>query len=652
MLPEDNEDHVITKQTLQEDISILIQELLLFSIPDPANVIPLCIIVILDTQPDFSSFKKKVYKVLQKYKEWIIQERQKNSQNMTDAVVLPSLFDNRVSETIWNNIKEMHTLYHYNRITISTNGTVMESRNKASFHGTNSIHGFKTKVITIQNNLKYTVQYIILKEFLKQHKKITTGPISEYQEKILNKTNSIRHTIIRNLLDIIHYYTQHKAFFSYGEYLKHLYNIYTSYVIYSKINPLLGTKGGINTKLITINNISNIIAPILENGCDIRIDTNIPPYFSIFLETSNITISGIVHGTVFNKYGNITIINAKEECTGNIMSIFGTTSINGKIIDTEFQYELFIPKDLCKEIKCKSTMFKKTNESLIDKKITSFSEEDIINPEAPTNINAIRIELQHPCIRYRAVIASIGWKSITTLTTSPTTEEDNITTNSASINLISDIIHNLNHLNIIDNISEDKQLMPRFFTNGISQFPNYVYVEDEKLIIDNLTNRLGNHLTYITSNGTVFKHLKPKIKEIVIYYKVKEFISLILHDTDVTIYGDFCGTLHTNAGNITIIGKLNSNSKISSNSGFIKIHAPSLDPQEVVVSKSHIKSYSPEVKIDITGQVSSDSRIEHDYSHNKVTIHRQLPPKEVPTPPSSFLVKLSSVFSKTSSKSK
>ncbi|MGN7619120.1 MAG: hypothetical protein ACTJLM_04570 [Ehrlichia sp.] len=76
MLAEDNEDHVITERTLQKDIHLLVEEILLISILDVGNVIPLCIVAMLDTQPDFSSFKKKVSCVLQKYKEWLTQEKQ------------------------------------------------------------------------------------------------------------------------------------------------------------------------------------------------------------------------------------------------------------------------------------------------------------------------------------------------------------------------------------------------------------------------------------------------------------------------------------------------------------------------------------------------------------------------------------------------
>ncbi|MGN7619117.1 MAG: hypothetical protein ACTJLM_04555 [Ehrlichia sp.] len=134
-----------------------------------------------------------------------------------------------------------------------------------------------------------------------------------------------------------------------------------------------------------------------------------------------------------------------------------------------------------------------------------------------------------------------------------------------------------------------------------------------------------------------------KIKEIVVYYKVKQFTSLILHDTDVTIYGDFCGSLHTNAGNITIVGQVNSNSKISSNRGSIKIHSPSFNPREVVLSNSYVMAFSPEVKIEITGQVL-DSPIQAD--SGTITIHQKRD-QEVPSSLLTQFASFSKIFKST-----
>ncbi|MGN7619119.1 MAG: hypothetical protein ACTJLM_04565 [Ehrlichia sp.] len=226
----------------------------------------------------------------------------------------------------------------------------MESRNKANIYHKSNYNGFIKKVITIQNNLKYRVQYIILKEFSDQYKTITNESISTYQRRLLCKVIPVQHVIIKELVDTIHNYARYKTFFSYGEYLKSLYDIYRSRIIYSQDDTLQYTNGAINIRSITIDNISDTMNPLLENGCEIKIKSDIPEYFSIFLETSNITICGTVHGTVFNKYGSITITNAKE-CTGNMVTVFGTLSINGKILNRSLQHMLFVPTNFCEKNK-------------------------------------------------------------------------------------------------------------------------------------------------------------------------------------------------------------------------------------------------------------------------------------------------------------
>ena len=601
MLTTDNSDRVITQKALQNEIKSLVQDLILFSLLDHCKLIPLCIILTLDTEPDFSLFKKKVSSILEKYKSWITKEREKKSPNTRQVITYPPLFDPRISENSWYDIKEIHALYHHKQITIFTNGKTMISRYKIRKHKNSETDLFQEKCVTINSNLKYYVQYIILKELLEQYRESLSTPNSTDQKKMLSKASTIKYALKRELLDRFYHYVQYYTFFLYGEYLKSLYDIHESYVIDFNISPLQITKGVVSRNhLKIIKNILDITYPILESGCDILIESDIPQHFSIFLETSDIRIIGTVYGTVFNKYGNITI-TSKNKCTGNIMSIFGTATINNSIhINKHSQFKLFIPKYFCNNVKLNSTMIRKTNQSKIERVIHSFSIEDIVNPNNPESITSIHIELQNPQIKYKAVIASREWRKTTT--------EGNSTSITTSTTFICDIINNINYLNTIDHISEDNRLPNRLFSNGIRQLSHYICVEDEKLIIKNLTKKLADYLTHATSNGTAFNSIKPKIQQIVIHNKTKEFVSLILHDIDVIINGNFCGALHTNAGNITIIGKVYNNSQISSNTGSIKILTP--NDREFAVSDSCIKTRDRQAKIEINGQVSPSSKIE------------------------------------------
>ncbi|ABD45145.1 conserved hypothetical protein [Ehrlichia chaffeensis str. Arkansas] len=575
---------------------------------DISNVIPLCIALMLDITPDFTSFRNEVTSMLEEYKEWFI----------ANGEAKMPLIDDRTSDTLWNSIKEIHTLYHKHQMSISSNDGI-NILDRIAF---NSAHN--TQDIIIDNKLKYKIQYIILSSFIDQCFDTDTNPTTIYKTEILLLTSEIRSKITNKLKTTLFQYVQKKAFSSYAEHLRNLYNIQASYVIEKNIDLLRTAEQFIGLKSIHILNQRTFrkINLLLDSGCEINVKCDIPTYTEIFLEISDITIFGTVYGSIFNKYGSITIIDAKEECSKNILSIFGTVSINGKIIKNNLPDIFTIPANFCRNIKHKTIITRQTDLCQAEKVITSFHPCDVINQKDPNGIRALNIELFHPNFQYHTVIASIGW---------PINKQNNTSTENAEL-LFHNIIHNANHLNIIDNISKNQRLPNTFFNDSIPMFIHNIRITNKQLIIENLSSNIALYLTYITHSGTNLTS-KFGVNEVIIHSKAVDFSILILHDTDVTVFGKFCGLLHTNKGNITIVGQVRK-SKIISNTGLIKIENNSLNATiPIVIDSSIIAQYGA---VEITGQCSNSY-----IDSNKVT--RKLP-NNTSTPPS-YLTRLSEIFS-------
>ncbi|KJV65924.1 MULTISPECIES: hypothetical protein [Ehrlichia] len=600
---------VINNTNLKKYVTDITLEKIDEALIDISNVIPLCTALTLDTEPDFTSFKQKVTSMLQEYKEWF---------TTNDKVNMP-LIDERTSDTLWNSIQEIHTLYHKHQMSVSSDNGI----NLLDRIAYNSSHNKKD--ITINNNLKYNIQYTILTSFIDQCLNNNINYHTSYTNEILSKTFTIRNKIINQLKATLFQYVQKKAFFSYAKYLQNLYNIQASYVIERDIDLLRTTKQFIGLKAIHIVNqkIFRNLNPLLDNGCEINIKCDIPRYTEIFLEISDITISGTVYGSIFNKYGSIIITNAKEECSKNIISIFGTVSINGRIMQKKLPDTFTIPPNFCSNIKDKSIITKQTDLCQAEKLITSFHSWDVINQQDEDGIHALNIELFHPKLQYHAVIVSIGWPI----------NQHNIATTENAESLFCNTMHNANHLNIIDDISQDRKLPCTFFDHSIPMFIYNIRIENKQLIIENFSNKIALYLTYITHNGTNLIS-KFGVHEVVIHSKSVEFSVLILHDTDVTIFGKFCGVLYTNKGNITIIGQVNK-SRIMSNTGLIKIqNNPTNSKTPIAIDSAIIAQYGA---VEFTGQYANS------YIDSKNITQKPLGTTNAHSP-SSYLTRLSEMF--------
>ncbi|AHC39128.1 hypothetical protein [Ehrlichia muris] len=610
MLTKVQQGAVINNINLKKYVKDITLEKIDEALIDISNVIPLCIALTLDIEPDFTSFKQEVTSMLQEYKEWF---------TTNDKVKMP-LIDERTSDTLWNSIQEIHTLYHKHQISVSSDDSI----NMLDRIACNSSHNKRD--ITINNNLKYNIQYTILTSFIDQCFDNNTNYQTSYTSEILFETFVIRNKIMNQLKATLFQYVQKKAFFSYAKYLQNLYNIQASYVIERDIDLLRTTKQFIGLKAIHIldQKIFHNLNPLLDNGCEINIKCDIPKYTEIFLEISNITISGTVYGSIFNKYGSIIITNAKEECSENIISIFGTVSINGRIIQKKLPDTFTIPPNFCSNIKDKTIITKQTDLCPAEKSITSFHSWDVVNQKDEYGIRALNIESFHPNFQYRAVIVSIGW---------PINRHNITTTTENAESLFCNIMHNANHLNIIDDISQDKRLPCTFFDHSIPMLTYNIRIENKQLIIKNLSSKIALYLTYITHNGTNLMS-KFGVNEVVIYSKTIEFSVLIFHDTDVTIFGKFCGMLYTNKGNITIIGQVNK-SHIMSNTGLIKIHNnPASSTEPIAIDSAIIARY---------GAVEFSGKYCNSYIDSKNITKKPLDTTTAPSP-SSYLTRLSDML--------
>ncbi|AHX04752.1 hypothetical protein [Ehrlichia japonica] len=609
MLTQDQQRAAMNNITLKKYVTDTTLEKIDEALIDISNAIPLCIALTLDIQPDFASFKQETTSILQEYKEWFI----------ANQIPKMPLIDERTSDTLWKSIQEMHTLYHKYQISVSSDAST-NMLNRIAFHSSPN-----KKEITINNNFKYNIQYTMLTLLIDQCFDLNPKYRTTYTSEILFKTVEIRNRIMDQLKTILFQHVQKKTFFSYAKYLQNLYNMQASYAVEKDVDLLRTTKQFIGLEAIHIFNqeIFSNINLILDNGCDINIKCDVPTYTKIFLEISDIHISGTVYGSIFNKYGSIIITNAKEECSQNIISIFGTVSINGRIIKKKLPDMFTIPPNFCRDIKDKSIITKQTDLCQAEKQITSFYPWDVINQKDENGIRALNIESFHPKLQHHAVIVSIGWP-INQHNTTPTKNAESLFYN---------IIHNANHLNIIDDISPDKRLPCTFFDHSIPMFIYNIRIEDKKLIIDNLSKSIALYLTYITHSGTNLIS-KFGVHEVVIYSRAVDFSILILHDTDVTIFGKFCGLLHTNKGNITIIGQVNK-SHIISNTGLIKLqNNPSDSKASIAIDSAIIAQYGA---VEVTGQYSNS------YIDSK-NITNKSPNTTNAIPPSSYLTRLSKIF--------
>ena len=610
MLTQVQQKAVINSINLKKYVTDITLEKIDEALIDISNVIPLCIALTLDTEPDFPSFKQEITSMLQEYKEWFI----------ANEIPKMPLIDERTSDALWNSIQEMHALYHRHQISVSSDASI-SMLDRIAFNSSPN-----KRDIIINNNFKYNIQYTILTLLIDHCFDLNLNYKTTYTDEILFKTFEIRNRVMNQLKTTLFQHVQKKTFFSYAKYLQNLYNMQASYAVEEDIDLLRTTKQFIGLKAIYIFNqeIFRNLDPFLDNGCEINIKCDVPTYAEIFLEISDITVSGTVYGSIFNKYGSIIITDAKEEkCSKNIISIFGTVSINGKIIKKKLPDTFTIPLNFCRDIKDKSIITKQTDLCQAEKPITSFYSWDVINQKDKNGIRALNIESFHPKLQYHAVIASIGWP-INQHNTTPTKNAESLFYN---------IVHNANHLNIIDDISHDKRLPCTFFDHSIPMFIYNIRIENKKLIIENLSNNIALYLTHITHSGTNLIS-KFGVHEVVIYSRAVEFSVLILHNTDVTIFGKFCGLLHTNKGNITITGQV-IKSRITSNTGLIKLQNNSSNSKTpIAVDSAIVARYGA---VEVTGQYSNsyiDSKNITRKSQNTTNTH----------PPSSYLTRLSRIF--------
>ncbi|AAZ68353.1 hypothetical protein [Ehrlichia canis] len=556
MLTRDQQREAIDKRKLKQYIKDTVSEKIDDPLLDMTNITPLCVTLLLDVEPDFTLFKEKVIDILKEYNDLIA------------IHYLPkglTIVDDRTSEMSWNSVKELHKLYHNHQLSVASNdGSSILTRQKFNLSP-------NKQDIIIDNNLKYRIQYYLLSSLIDQC--FDTETIKTYSEEALFLTDNTRKNIIQKLGEILHHHVQKKTFSSYAKYLKNLYEIQELYFTEKGYDLLSTTLQHITLRKLNITqqNMSYTFSPLLDNGCDININCNIPEYVDIFLETSDITISGTVYGNIFSKYGSITITNAKEDCSKNVVSIFGVVSINGKIINQKLPNELIINSNFCTNIKRSSIITRQTNLCQTPQTISSFSSEDFINNQHTNNIDALKIELFNAKLQYYAIIASIEWP-----TKQPTYKNAELLfQGKIQYTDIIDKLCNINQ-NTLPNIRIDHSINLPFHN---------VFIKDKKLIIEKLNKFIGVYLTTRTNNGKDFIK-KFHIDEIAIHSQT-EYAQLILYNTNITIFGKFQGLIHTHTGNITVIGEIKK-SRLTTNTGLIRIKPSNSNANTTIASDSLI----------------------------------------------------------------
>ncbi|WP_205745108.1 hypothetical protein [Ehrlichia minasensis] len=554
MLTKDQQREAIDKKRLKKYIKDIVSEKIDDPLLDMTNITPLCVTLLLDVEPDFTLFKEKVIDILKEYNDFIAMH------------YLPkglTIVDDRTSEMSWNSVKEIHTLYHNHQLSVASNdGSSILTRQEFNLSA-------NKQDITIDNNLKYRIQYHLLSSLIDQC--FDTEIIKTYNKEALSATDNIRKNIIHKLGEILSHHVQKKTFSAYAKYLKNLYEIQELYFTEKGYDLLSMTLQHITLRELNITkeNMSYTFSPLLDNGCDINIKCNIPEYIDIFLETSNITISGTVYGNIFNKYGSITITNAKEDCSKNVTSIFGVVSVNGTIINQKLPNELIINSNFCKNIKQSSIITRQTNLCQTAQVISSFSSEDFINNKH--SINALKIELFNDKLQYYAIIVSIEWP-----TRQPTYKNAELLFQGKIQNTsIANKICNTRQ-NTLSNISID---------HIINLHRHNIFIKDKKLIIEKLNKFIGVYLTTCTNNGRDFIK-KFHIDEIAIHSQT-EYAQLILYNTNITIFGKFQGLVHTHTGNITVIGEIKK-SRLTTNTGLIRIKPHNSNTNVTIASDSLI----------------------------------------------------------------
>ncbi|QLK55919.1 hypothetical protein FDZ61_01830 [Ehrlichia ruminantium] len=606
----------ITEEQLKIYIKNLIDNLYVYNLLDPGNAIPLSIIAMLGLHSDFHSFKKAVLDTLSGYKnsvhsflaESTIIDRSESLRAEPNHCLysLPPLLDKRTSEDMWNDIKELHILYHQYIINVSVDKSTNAISNTVNAPGTKTC----SIKISYTNPLRQHVHYFTLKtliEYYNTQQTSLTGhrSIDDQQEAAVTLfKETLEEKFCKGL--------KNKIFFNYAQYLKSLFTIVTS-------NPKVDYTLPQNiyryceTRRMVISKITHDIIPISDPGTDIRIYCDIPEYVTVLSETSNITIYGKeVLGKVYSIYGTIIIKNNmphnEREISSRICSLFGRVIINGRILNRKHTIPSIFEinnHNTYLSLKYNSILTKITSSSVgsvnEEKKsqIFEISRDTILNStNYQRNISNLKIELHNPDEQLTATVISLDLKD----------HPLPITNNNTIPNILS----------LTDNHATDSELPSEFFSNNVNPKSAGITRIKNTIIIEKLTPTIGRYMNVATKNGTVLD--KYGITEVIIQ-STRNFVILLLHDANVTIECPFSGEIFTNTGNITVIGPVTHNSKLISNFGSVYVgnishrsNALAIDNSRIVSSLGHVTIYGKVSKSNITTSTSDAISI-----HNSIS---------------------------------
>ncbi|QGR02398.1 hypothetical protein EDL79_01760 [Ehrlichia ruminantium] len=588
----------LTEAHLRTYIRNLIDTLYLYHLLDTGNAISLCVIGMLGLHSDFETFKREVEDTLAQYKKLAcsfhkqcsILNRGTSLGQEKYSYALSPLFDKRTSDSMWLDIKELHTVYHKHIIKVSVN----EQNNIIS----DIANAPNTKTcfvkISYTNPLRYHARYIILETLIQyhntQHIPESTGSkfIDQQQQSALaslkNRAENKFHRSLKN-----------KVFSSYAQYLKGLLAIITSdSIMYQPSAQYENTYIFSHTKVMVISKITYHMLPIVDIGAEIHIYCNIPEYATIFVETSNVTIYGEkIFGKIFSIYGTIKIENngtqTIEEVRPRIHSLFGRVIMNDRVINQDRTVPSIFKINnhhIHSMVKYNATLTRVANivmgciRTEERTQIFEISRNSIFfSNNRHKNILDFKIELHNPDEELTTTIASID------LHTTPSTivsEEYN------------DVIFDMLQLSITNETDLGSRLPIEFFLNGLSPKTAGIERKDNTLFIQMLNETTGLYVNVATQNGAMLS--KYGITDIVIKNTIN-FVILILQDTNITVESSFCGIIFTNTGNITIAGPVTHNSKLISNFGSIYVGNISHKSNTLAIDNSHIASILGQVKV-------------------------------------------------------